>query len=279
MNNTFTLSEQSLIENCINRNRKSQKELFERFSPKMMAICLQYAKDQIDAEDILQNAFVKLFNSLHKFKGDEPFEEWVRKFFINTAAENSKRNKVKVTITEDFKNIATPEHITAIDGLYENIYTKTSSAAKKDNDSVFKLYAVDGFSIEEMLDKPGTTKSNAKTQPEAEKKSPIRVVHKTASKNHREELKYTIQKGDDRRLNKDGVLRVYNLSEPFDIPVKKVLGKWKQEYVGITLVLVNEKWHIEDEKIKHVIQRHKDNSSLVLKRLLNSYNKLKVRYY
>lgn len=268
MNKTFTLSEKSLIENCLNRKRKSQKELFDRFSPKMLAICLQYAKNQIDAEEILQNAFIKLFNNLHKFKGNESFEEWVRKIFINTATEYAKRNKVKVTINEDLKNIESREYITPIDSLYENIYAKTSYKSKKDNSAIFKLYAIDGFSVAETIDKAGITKSDIKTPLQTEKKSLIRVVQNTTVKNECVKLKYTLQNGDDRRLNKEGVLRVYNMSEPLDIPVKQVLGRWKKEHIGVTLIFSNEQWHIEGEIIKHTIHTLPAVLPLGLKRLL-----------
>jgi RNA polymerase sigma-70 factor (ECF subfamily) len=61
MNQTSTRSEQFLIQDCINGDRKSQKELYDMYSSKMFSICLRYAKNHMDAEDVLQDAFVKLF--------------------------------------------------------------------------------------------------------------------------------------------------------------------------------------------------------------------------
>jgi RNA polymerase sigma-70 factor (ECF subfamily) len=95
MIDNFTQTETLLIENCIKGNRKSQKELYDIFSSKMYYICLRYAKNQMDAEDILQEGFVKLFNNLHKFRGEGSFDGWVRRIFVNTAIESLRRKQLK----------------------------------------------------------------------------------------------------------------------------------------------------------------------------------------
>ncbi len=268
MNKTSTLSEKSLIVNCINRNRKSQKELFDRYSPKMFPICLHYAKNQIDAEDIMQNAFVKVFNNLHLFKGDTSLEEWIRKIFINTTTQHSKRNKVKIALDEELTNKIIEEHLIQLNDLYEDIYIKTSDKFRKDS-SVFKLYAVNNSAAEQTTEISGTVETNVKNSAREEKKPLIRVVQNTTQNPSPVKLQYTIQKGDDRRLNRDGGIRVYNLREPLDIPVKKLLGKWKNEHVGVTLVYMNEKWIIEGEMVQHTINRLETNSRTGLKRLLS----------
>src|SRR5215210_9476012 len=104
MNTPATHSESLLIEGCINGSRKSQKQLYDLFSAKMYAICLRYAKNQMDAEDILQDAFVKLFNNLYKFRGEGSFEGWVRRIFVNTAIEHLRRNNIKTTDGEGLEN-------------------------------------------------------------------------------------------------------------------------------------------------------------------------------
>ena len=265
MNHHLNLSEKSLIENCINGNRKSQKELYDRLSPKMFALCLHSAKNQTDAEDLLQNGFVKLFVDIHKFKGDKSFEEWARDIFINTASGYIKRNKVKITINEDLKNMMTYEHVVKLDELYENIYTKTSGKIKKPDTSVFKPYAIDTCLIEETPDNFQINTGVSKTQHYFPKQL-ISLDKDTTSKKRTTNLKYTIQKGDDKRLNKHGVLRVYNLSEPLDIPVRKVLGKWKKEQIGVTLVFVSGNWQIEGEIVEHMINNL--DSEAGFKRLL-----------
>ena len=184
MNTSSILSEKSLIENCISGNRKSQKELYDLFSSKMYTICLRYAKNQMDAEDILQDAFVKLFNNLYKFRGEGSFEGWVRRIFVNTAIEHLRRNNVKIADSEGLENTVTDKHETALDSLYKkdlmNITMKLSDGYR----TVFQMYAVEGYSHKEIAKKLGITESTSKSQ-FSRAKAILRDVltNKTAKKN------------------------------------------------------------------------------------------------
>lgn len=253
MNKAYPLSEKSLVENCINGNRKSQKELYEQYSPKMFAICLQYATNQKDAENILQSAFVKLFNTLYKFKGEESFEGWIRKIFINTAIEYTIKNNVNISESADYEKTIADEDSSALDNLYKNIFVETSKKISKNDRSAFKLYAVKGYSNCKATEASNLIQSTSQS-PFVEDQSKLLSVlpAQTAGK-----YKYTIQKGDDKRLSRDGMLRVYHLKEPVDIPVRRLLGNWKKDHVGLTLVVVNDKWQIDGQIIKHSIQKHK----------------------
>jgi len=164
MNNTSILTEKSLIENCINGNRKSQKELYDFFSPKMYAICLRYAKNQMDAEDILQDAFVKLFNNLYKFRGEGSFEGWVRRIFVNTAIEHLRRNNIKTTDGDGLENAIADKHESALDSLYKKDLVKTVMKLSEGYRTVFNLYAIEGYSHKEIAKKLGITESTSKSQ-------------------------------------------------------------------------------------------------------------------
>ena len=164
MNTTSTFSEKSLIESCINGSRKSQKELYDLFSTKMYAICLRYAKNQMDAEDILQDAFVKLFNNLYKFRGEGSFEGWVRRIFVNTAIEHLRRNNIKFSENEGFENAIADKQKSALDCLYEKDLIKTSLKLSEGYRTVFSLYAIEGYSHKEIAKKLGITESTSKSQ-------------------------------------------------------------------------------------------------------------------
>lgn len=272
MNNISTLSEKSLIENCINGNRKSQKELYERFSPKMFAICLRYAQNDTEAENILQNGFVKLFNNLYKLKGYESFEGWVERFFVKTAMEHAKQTKVKFAEFEHLKNIIEVENSDTLDNLYENVYARTSQKSIESKDSVFKLYAVEGSSKNKTTDKLILTQTIAKAEIQCEESLAINVSeNKITEKKKKMNFSYTIQKGDCKRLSKEGILRVYHINEPIDIPVGRLLGRWKKEHIGITLVAINGKWCIKGGRAEDAMPKAVVNEPLsfnLLKRLV-----------
>ena len=79
---------------------------------------------------------------------------------------------------------------------------------------------------------------------------------------------YTILEGDDKRLNKDGVLTVYNINKQIDIPVRKLLGNWKKSHVGITLIVENGQWCVEGQPFEYCIPRQESAVLVALKSLL-----------
>ncbi len=163
MNGIFTIESQ-LIENCIKGERASQKALYETYSSKMFCICLKYSKNQMDAEDILQEGFVKLFNNLVKFRGDGSFEGWVRRIFVNTAIEHIRRKKLNTTLADGIENTIADTHYNALDNLYEKDLIKKSQTLSEGYRTVFSLYAIDGYSHKEIASKLDITESTSKSQ-------------------------------------------------------------------------------------------------------------------
>jgi RNA polymerase sigma factor (sigma-70 family) len=154
----------SLIKDCINGNRKSQKELYNIFASPMYSICLRYSKNQMDAEDILQNGFIKLFNNLHKFRGEGSFEGWVRRIFVNSAIEHLRDKKINVTVDITLQDFIPYSHVSALDTLYEKDLIKTTDVLSDGYRTVFNLYAVDGFSHKEIAEYLGISESTSKSQ-------------------------------------------------------------------------------------------------------------------
>jgi len=155
---------QELIEGCISGDPLAQKQLYDRFSPKMYGVCLQYSNDSEEAKDILQEGFIKVFRKLKQFKGKGSFEGWVRKIFINTALERF-RGKVNLVPVED------PIELPTIN-LSEKIISELSAQEllqmiqelSPQYRMVFNLYAIEGYSHVEISKKlkisVGTSKSN-----------------------------------------------------------------------------------------------------------------------
>lgn len=85
-----------------------------------------------------------------------------------------------------------------------------------------------------------------------------------------EKILYTIRREDYRKLNRKGVLTVYNIKEPIEIPVTRLLGKWKKNHIGITVFKLNEEWQIEGEHGNHIINTQ-PSFIVILKRALVKY--------
>lgn len=82
-----------LIDGCLQGDRRSQRRVYEMFYGKMMAVCMRYTKNTDQAKDILQDAFIKVFNSMEKFNRAGSFEGWIRRIVVNTAIDQFRRSK------------------------------------------------------------------------------------------------------------------------------------------------------------------------------------------
>jgi len=153
------------LEQCVAGCRQSQKALYDFYSAKMFAICLRYSRNQMDAEDILQEAFVKLFTNLSRFRGEGSFDGWVRRIFVNTAIEFIRKNKIANTeIGEGIEESLSSGNKNALDNLFEKDLLKSASNLSDGYKTVFSMYAVDGYSHKEIADKLGITESTSKSQ-------------------------------------------------------------------------------------------------------------------
>src|SRR5690349_24271095 len=81
-----------LVRDCIANKQEAQKQLYEHFSEPMLGICYRYTKSMPDAEDVLQDGFVKVFRNLHQYKSEGELGAWVRRIMVNTALNFLKKN-------------------------------------------------------------------------------------------------------------------------------------------------------------------------------------------
>lgn len=164
MISTSTLLETQLIDNCIKGDRKSQKELYDVYCTRMFSLCLRYAKNQMDAEDVLQEGFIKLFNNLHRFRGEGSFDGWVRRIFVNTAIEHIRRKSLNTAGGEGVENLIVDRQQNALQNLYEKDIINSSLTLSDGYRTVFNLYAVEGYSHKEIARQLGITESTSKSQ-------------------------------------------------------------------------------------------------------------------
>ncbi|MEQ1798701.1 MAG: RNA polymerase sigma factor [Lacibacter sp.] len=156
-------TETDLIKGCIEGDRRMQKELYDRFSPKMYAVCLRYMGNADDAQDILQEGFIKIYKNLERFRGDGSFEGWVRRIFVNTAIEQIRKKKMDVSLTEKEETIEY-KSISAVDNINEKDLLKIVSGLSPGYRSVFNMYVVEGFSHKEIGELLGISEGTSKSQ-------------------------------------------------------------------------------------------------------------------
>lgn len=157
------INEKNLIKGCINGERKAQEQLYQQFSAGMFAICLRYTKGQQEAEDVLQESFIKVFKQIKDYKGEARLVFWVKRIVINTAL-NSQRSKLylyPMVDVDDLKESQGPEQEMS-DYTLEELMNMVR-ALPGSSQIIFNLYAIEGYKhyeIAEMLDiSVGTSKS------------------------------------------------------------------------------------------------------------------------
>jgi len=141
-----------------------QKLLYERFSSKMYGVCLRYTENVEDANDVMQEGFIKVYKSLPKFRGEGSFEGWIRRIFINTSIEHF-RKKVKLyNVNEVHENTIEDAELDALDSLAAkdilNIINELSPGYKQ----VFNMHVVEGYSHKEIAEILGITEGTSKSQ-------------------------------------------------------------------------------------------------------------------
>jgi RNA polymerase sigma-70 factor (ECF subfamily) len=157
------LNDQDLIKGCIDGNRASQKALYEKYCRQMMAICLRYAPSKVEAEDILQEGFIKIFSNLKSFRAESRLDTWMTRVMINTAL-NQNRQKLYLVPMLDVNDVQIQEMDDV--SLSRFHFTELIHVIQSLPDGcrmVFNLFAIEGYGhkeIAEMLNiNEGTSKS------------------------------------------------------------------------------------------------------------------------
>jgi len=160
----YNIPERDLIRACIAGDRAMQQELYRRFAPKMYAVCMRYANNADDAQDLLQEGFIKVFRNLEKFRAEGSFEGWVRRVFVNTSIEHFRRKNTLYSITEKEENIIEDADITALDNLAEKDIINLVQELSPGYRTVFNMYVVEGYSHKEIGNILGISEGTSKSQ-------------------------------------------------------------------------------------------------------------------
>ncbi|GAB3766205.1 sigma-70 family RNA polymerase sigma factor [Spirosoma pomorum] len=162
--NVVMLDENALVEGCRRQDRIVQRQLYERFAGRLFVVCKRYVKDPEEAEDVLQDSFVKIFRHIDSFRFECPLEAWLKRIVINTALKHIRKEKPWDN-TSDVQEMApvlpqADESLPTLNYKYLlNLVQELPAGCR----TVFNLYAIEGYShpeIARMLDiAEGTSKS------------------------------------------------------------------------------------------------------------------------
>ena len=147
------LSEEQLIERCKKQDRAAQKILYNRYAGLMLAICMRYVYERSEAEDILQDAFLKVFLKIGEFAGRGSFEGWLKRVFVNTAIthyhKSSKHNKHHYEISDVQETKFENEKYSESEFTRDELFSVVNSLPEGYK-IVFNLYAIEGYKHKEI---------------------------------------------------------------------------------------------------------------------------------
>ncbi len=147
------LSEEQLIEKCKKQDRAAQKVLYDKYAGLMLGICMRYVYERAEAEDILQEGFLKVFLKIGKFEGRGSFEGWLKRVFVNTAIthyhKNSKYNKYHYEIGEMYDTKFEKGNYKEAEFTRSELFDVINELPTGYK-MVFNLYAIEGYKHKEI---------------------------------------------------------------------------------------------------------------------------------
>ncbi len=159
------LNDEEILRGCRAGDAEAQKELYDKYSPKLWPICLRYAKNVMSAEDIMQEGFIRIYRYINDYKGEGSFEGWLRRVMVNTAINYYKKNlqqKMEKDIDEVFdisireadaiSQMTTEEILAVVQTLPDGYRT------------IFNLFVIEGFSHKVIAETLGITENTSKSQ-------------------------------------------------------------------------------------------------------------------
>ena len=165
------MTEEAILKGCLQNEAAAQKELYNRYSPKMLSVCYRFAHNREDAEDMLQEGFIKVFSQIHTFENRGAFEGWIRRIIVHTCINILKKNK-------KFNESVDIIHATAVQ-VREDIVPSIVQAKQVVEcirmlpvgyRTVLNLYAIEGYNhreISNMLDIEESTSRSQYTRAKA----------------------------------------------------------------------------------------------------------------
>jgi len=164
MNLSRKLSVDDLLEGCKRAERGTQELLYKMLASRMLGVCMRYARDSFEAEDMLQMGFVKVFQKVNEFRGEGSFEGWIRRIMVNTAIETYRKNQRMMNVVDINEVFDTPQETFDMNGLEVKDLMKLIQQLSTGYKLVFNLYAIEGYSHKEIAAQLGITEGASKSQ-------------------------------------------------------------------------------------------------------------------
>ena len=159
------MTEEVMLHGCLNNLASAQEALYNRFSPRMLGVCYRFARNREDAEDMLQEGFIKVFTQIHQFRNQGALEGWIRRIIVHTCINVLKKNK-KFTDSVDLIHASSiylnENNIPSI--LQAKQVVESIRLLPMGYRTVLNLYAIEGYSHREIAGVLDIEESTSRSQ-------------------------------------------------------------------------------------------------------------------
>jgi len=157
--------ELELLRGCLENDRRAQKQLYRIYFKAMFQICLSYSGDRVEAKDILQEAFIKVFTNLENFNTKNSLEGWIRRIVTNTAIDYFRKRK-RLVFQDEFPDEPDEEERGSFtfQDLTDDIVLHYIKQLPDGSRVVFNLFAVEGLPHKKIAEKLNITEGTSKSQ-------------------------------------------------------------------------------------------------------------------
>lgn len=162
----YASTHRTIVERCQSGDRQAQFELYRLYSKAMYNVCLRMVRDELDAEDLLQNSFVDVFTKLHTFRFQSSVGAWIKRIVVNNCINFLKRKKIYFEELDD-RHVPVEEDTTGhppIQGLSVELVRKAMYELPDGYRVVFSLYMLEGYDHKEIGNILGVTEATSKSQ-------------------------------------------------------------------------------------------------------------------
>lgn len=156
--------QENLVKQALKGVRSAQEKLYKQFSGKMFAVCLRYFSDRMEAEDVLQEGFIKVFTHLEQYSGTGSLEGWIRRVIVNTALEKLRKKSFLYPLSDSEHEVAENSSNHAFSNLESMELLKLVRSLPQGYRVVFNLYAIEGYSHAEIAGMLGISEGTSKSQ-------------------------------------------------------------------------------------------------------------------
>lgn len=163
--NPLQKKELDIVKGCVKGDKKSQYALYEMFKRDVMGICMRYSRDRSEAEDMMQEGFIKVYSDLYQYRPIGPLGGWIRRVVVNSCLRFIRKRKRLVF--NEFSGMQTelmPTNENVISDLGAQDLMKLVQKLPDGYRLVFNLYVVEGFTHQEIADQLGISVNTSKSQ-------------------------------------------------------------------------------------------------------------------